>query len=420
MALVPVTVTIQDATPAPVDGVLVQVFDDLGAYVTEATTGTTTPGVADLILNGDAVGIAYTLRFNLNGFVFTNGAEESVVVTDPPSPNNDFGPYEAVAGPSVPLVTLRTLEDDLTAIPGVLLRIYDPADSFIAEGTTDPSGELKIPLAGSVAPGTTYIVRPILAGTVFDPAVSIAVEDPLTPPNLNEFDIIGDPITLPTAVDPSYCRITGCLGDITGRGLKRRNIRIVPVQCYPDPDLELSHHYTSEPTIVNGKLLAAGVEIQTDANGNIDVELPRGGKFCIHLTGFENPITILEPFTVPDASACDLNDILFPYPGEVSYSPVSAVINLTGGATSTTFDVTLNDQIGRPYEASNIPDLLSFSSSDENIVTVQYDSSLQKLVVTAVATGAAVISAARVDGSFAPRVPALPALVDPTISVAVT
>lgn len=421
MALVPVTVAVQDDAPLPLDGVLVQVFDDMGIYVTEATTGTTTPGVADLILNGDAIGISYTLRFSLSGYIFSNGAEDSVVVTDPPSPDNDFGPYEAVLGPSVPLVTIRTLEADLTTpIPSVVLRIYDQLDAFVAEGTTDSSGEFKIPLDGSVSPGTTYIVRPILAGTIFNPAQTIVVEDPLTPPNLNEFDIVGEPIILPTAVDPSYCRITGCLGDITGRGLKRRNIRITPVRCYPDPDLELSHHYTSEPTLVDGKILASGVEIQTDSNGNIDVELPRGGIFCIHLTGFENPITILEPFTVPDASACDLNDLLFPYSSSVVYSPASAVLNLTGGITKATFDVTVSDQIGREYDVSKITELLTFSSSDENIVTVKYDSGTSKLVATAVSVGAATISASRVEGSFAPRIPVLPALVSMPIPITVT
>ncbi len=418
MAIVPVTVTVRNqADSAPLDGVLVQAYTAGGVFDSEATSGTLVTGQADLNLNGEAGGVSYTLRFSLAGRRFISGAATSVSVTDPPSPNNNFGPFDSVLGPSAPLVTLNTVEADLTAIENVLIRVYNASDSFIAEGTTDGSGVLTLALSGAVSPGTTYFVRPILADTVFSPVQSIAVIDPITPPSLNSFNLVGVPVTLPSAVDPSFCRITGHLVDLSGVGLKEKNVRITPVRSYFEDSV--SYHWTASPAVVNANVFVGSKIWTTNASGYVDMELPRDGNYKIHIDGAENPLSIVEPFAVPNLASASLADVLFPYVVSVVYTPATLTIDLTGGTSEETVSLAVTDQVGRAIPSSNLSDLLEFSSSSVDIATVEVDESSGGLVVCALAAGTSTISVSRKSSQVAPRVPSVAAL-SATLVVTVT
>ena len=328
-----------------------------------------------------------------------------VSVTDPPSPNNDFGPFVSTSGASVPLVTLNTLEsDDTTPIANVVIRVYNSTNEFVSEGTTDASGVLSLPLSGAPSPGTTYIVRPILANTNFVTPQSIAVVDPITPPSLNSFNITGTPRSLPIAVNPSYCRISGYLTDVTGAPLANNLVRIEPIQEYST--IGFSHHFTSSPSVMNSSILLRGRVLESDSTGFIDFELPRRGKFKIHLGGASNPIEIMESVIVPDLAGASISDVLFPYVASVSFAPTSLSINLTGGSTKGTVLITALDQLGRQINSSILSDLLEFTSSDVSIVSAEVNTTKGELNLGAAAVGTSTISATRKSSTSAVRVPA--------------
>lgn len=91
--------------------------------------------------------------------------------------------------------TVRTVDDQAVPVPidGVLVRVFDLADVFIASGTTGVvvpgSGEVNFSLNGSVG-GVGYYVLLSKDGVSFPPAPTfpIAVTDPPSPPNEFEFE----------------------------------------------------------------------------------------------------------------------------------------------------------------------------------------------------------------------------------------
>lgn len=92
MANVTVTIVVKDtaANPQPVDGVLIQVYDDQDALQTSGTTGdgANDPGERDFTLNGDADGVTYRLRMSKTGASIVS--PKDISVTDPANPTNIF------------------------------------------------------------------------------------------------------------------------------------------------------------------------------------------------------------------------------------------------------------------------------------------------------------------------------------------
>lgn len=318
-------------------------------------------------------------------------------------------------------VTIHVRDTSFDPIEAVLVQIYDElGTTFVTQATTGPSGDVTFILPGTPDPGTTYQLCFFKAGVIFDPATYlIQVLEPVVAPQTNVFDVVGVIATLPQPVNPDYCRISGVLTDVSGVGIAGRSIRILPGQSYTDPQANLGHHFTSDPTIINGNIAIAPTTVRTDSKGYVDFELPRGGMYYLHISGAANPITIVEPFLVPDISACRLHDLLFPYIASVTYTPSSVSINRAFGVYEATVDLTVLDQIARPYEQSKILEYLDFSSNDENVVTTKYVPDSTQLTLIAVDAGSAIVSASRKIDVTAPRVPNVPDLTDPGLSVLV-
>jgi hypothetical protein len=92
MANVTVTIVVKDTAgvPQPVDGVLVQVYDDQDALVTTGVTGdgANDAGERDFTLNGDADGVTYRLRISKVGTTIVS--PQDISVTDPVVTTNIF------------------------------------------------------------------------------------------------------------------------------------------------------------------------------------------------------------------------------------------------------------------------------------------------------------------------------------------
>lgn len=84
-----VTVLTDDTVPAPVDDVVVRVYDATGTTLqTFGTTGTVNPGEVEFTLSGDATPTEYQLRFYILGGSISS--PQQISVYSPPTPANNF------------------------------------------------------------------------------------------------------------------------------------------------------------------------------------------------------------------------------------------------------------------------------------------------------------------------------------------
>lgn len=429
MANVLVTIAVQNQVGAvPLNGVTVRVYEDDGTtFVTEGVTGPPfAAGEVEFTLFGDTPAVDYIVRLALAGWRFPAGATLTISVTDPASPDNDFGPFDAAQGPSAPLVRLVVEDDQLVPAPinEVVIRIYSsPADAFLAEVETgegaELDGEASLALAGSATPGTTYIVRLSKPGVRFDPnpTQTIAVQDPLPVGNTNTFDFVGLIPNLPISLDPDLCRITGILVDASLRPLIGRVVRFLPVVAYPYTP-KFSAHFTGNPTLVRDLGVLAPVRVVTDSEGRVDVELPRNGVYNVHIHGFEHPMVIAELIRVPDADSAEFRNVVWPFVTQVLFD--IDPINLVANGDSVEVELTVNASNGQQlvgYDALNT--LLEFTSGDEAIATVTLLDD-NKLLVQGLQAGSTTISVARREGTVAPRRPDVDALIFTPPTVVVT
>lgn len=418
MANVTVTVRVEDdLTAAAVDGVLVRVYDSLGTtFITEGSTLDSAPGEVEFTLLGDGPGITYVIRMSRNGYSFPAGATKNLLVTDPPSPSNFFT-FLSHTGPTSLVATIAVKDDQgvPVAVDGVLVQVFNAADAFVGEGVTgagaDDPGEFTIPLLGSTTPGVDYTVRLLKNGFQFlnGPLQQIFMFNPLVPPATNIFDFTAIDITAPPqTTNPEMCRLSGKLVDVSLRPIKGLELLFKPLISYPETDRRFRAQSYGCPTVVQNLLLLKPVKVVSDSNGCIEVDLPRGGLYEVHVQGYEHPFDITEFIKVPDAAGYSIIEVLLPYVASVTFG--TDPINLTVGAS---VEVGITALLSSGVNAADLVDILSvlvFTTSPVGIaeVTVINNSTIS---VLGVGVGAATIGVERIEALVAPRRPAAAALV---------
>lgn len=423
MGNVLVTVSIQDQAAAALDGVEVGVYASNGTtFITQGFTGAPfAAGTVEFTLPGNNPATAYILRFFKAGYRFSsNGQRVTVLVTDPPATNNNFGPYVATLGSTAVVVRIDVVDEDDVPLDGVAVRIYNASDAFQTEGETgagdDATGEMSIALAGSLS-GTTYIVR-LFAGTrSIDGGMTqtILVLDPATPENV--FDFVARTIDLPQPTDVDMCRVYGKLVDSSLRPIRNRTIEFVPVPAWPDDVPRLMSHFFGDPSVIRNMIVAGSTRAITSAAGVVDVELPRGGVYKIRVGGLEHPVYITEPVFIPDRPTVAFEELLFPFVVSVAYAGTPANMAVGDSATVTLTIVASNGQ--NVVSKAALLQLLEFASSDGGVLNVVVSDD-QKLTLTALAAGSASITVTRRDGTVAPRRPSVPSITVTPPTVVVT
>lgn len=318
------------------------------------------------------------------------------------------------------VVVTFSVQDDLgSPIEGAMIRLYTEADTFLTEFETGPSGEETYALSGSPDPGTIYIVRvapPAGYRIPYGPTQTIFVLEPVGPPDTNQFDFIAEKADEPPeSTVPNMCRITGGFIDSGRRPLKNLSLIFHPREGYPTAGLNLTP-YGGEPSIINGSIVASEFRANTDLQGNVDFELPRGGVFDVFIQGLDAPdVTLLTSIVIPDVSGIGIVDVLYPYVTEVEYS--SDTISLAVGETFDLGVTAIGSNLEQIQECAST--LLDFTLGDESVAAVNWEN--DKLVVTALATGSTSLQTTRKPGTFAPRLPTIGELVVspsiPTITV---
>jgi hypothetical protein len=423
MANVTVTVRVVDDDPSPalVDGVLVRVFDAPGdSYITEGTTGSVTPGEVDFTLFGNAGGVGYTFVLSKSGVSFPPAPTKQGTVYDPPAPSNLFQ-FTAHVGPTAELVTLAVKTDELTPQPveGVTALVFDGTDTYLTELETDSAGEAILALDGDPDPGRLYIVRlrPLPGQVVVDGIThTIYVHEPLVSPATNIFDFTVSEEELPASTDPNMCLMSGTLVDQALRPLSKVNLRFMPL--LNDPEIKLSGFpFPTDPAIIQRQVLLREAVFQTGPDGKVQVLLPRKAIYEVHIHGFELPGTFPgAQIQVPDSAGAQLEDVLFPYVATVEWSTDTVALAVDDTEQVTVSSTGSNDQ---DIQDALIGGFLEFVVDDPAVAEVSFDDGV--LSITGLAAGVAQITAVRVEGTYAPRVPDVPDLITaPSTSVTVT
>lgn len=316
-------------------------------------------------------------------------------------------------------VTFVIKDDQGTPQPieDCLLWIFDSSDVYITEGQTDAVGELDVMLDGAADPGTEYIVRMRKNGYSFPAGMTqlFYVLEPVTPPDTNIFDFTAHERTVSESFDPNFCKLSGYFIDASGRALANKTLVFHRRWSFPNAMLG-GLPPSGNPSVVDRSIIAAGRSVITDEAGYVELLLPRGGFYDVHVYGLEDPANIISPIVVPDAAGWKLEDVLFPYVSGITYGTNPVSINTESTAE---VDIIANTSDGRSLlNCDDLNTIINFTSSDETVATAELVDG--KLIVSGHAVGSATVTAARIDGSVSPRLPAVADLISTPLTVGVS
>jgi len=281
------------------------------------------------------------------------------------------------------------------ALVGVLVRVFDSTGTtFIAQNTTALVGSEAIAeftLDGDDPP-IEYTLRLSKTGVAFDGALGDSYKTPQlievwspaasSPTGTNDFDVNGETFTLPVATDSRLCRASGFFKDATGRALESLDITLIN---------------DFKPAVVDGYgVLGSKVELRTDEDGYVEVDLYRGGEYRAMVQSIqaaeEDPtgaIVFDRELVVPDRASVNIVDLLFPVVSEITWDPVSIDVGDTEEVVPV---VTCSDF--RTLEGTACEDVL-YEMADTDIATVSVAADV--LVITGISSGTTELTATRLD-----------------------
>lgn len=426
MANVIVTIRALDDQPVPVgiEGVLVNIFDATGlVFITSGTTSVA--GEIQFTLPGDLTGITYVARLFKSGVSFLPNSTKTFAAKDPPAgPDFNLFQYTGHVG-LVGVITTFVVQDTVVPTPnpveGVRIRLFtSPADIYITELWTNVLGKAEIVLEGAPA-GKEYLVRVNVPAGYYDgPTKTISVLDPLPPGSTNIFDFVAyPPPAVPVTADIDMCRLSGFFTDPSMRPLKNLVLIFFPIEGYPTKVISGSP-FSGNPTVIRNRIVASERRASTDKNGYLEIDLARDSTYSVFAQGLDAADhTLLANVYVPDKAGIAIQEVLFPYLSKVTF-PVTALA-LSVGQTAE-LELVLESSNYQALSGKAVLDtFLTVTSSEPTKVQVAFNDS-GKIQVTALALGSATVQVARTVGTFAPRRPAVPALIvspsSPIVTVA--
>jgi len=262
-------------------------------------------------------------------------------------------------------------------IVGAGVRIYDETGTVLeTAGVTNASGFFQFDVIGTPDPAPTcYQARCSRTGVAFtNPELILVYDPPLVP---NEYDILGQLLTLPVAPDPLFCRCSGYFTDPGGR---------------PVADAVVRFMNQFEPLVLSGTGVLSKVEVRTDAAGYAVVDLVRGGKYTATVSGLHDERLDI---TVPDRSSVNLIDLLFPVVASATFAPVGPWLVAVGAELAVVVTVTTSSYVVLEGTANGD---MRYATADPSVavVVVQED----RLLLRGVGVGATTLDLTRVDDTI--------------------
>jgi hypothetical protein len=229
-------------------------------------------------------------------------------------------------------------------IVGVLVKVYDPTGTtFYTQATTDSDG-----LAAFLLETQSYTMRLYKFQVGFAQPIHFEV---LASPNLNDFDVVGEPFILPIATDPRLCRCSGFFRDLDGSA-----------KCY----LDIHFIGAFDPILLDrAAVISEERHIRTDEKGYGQIDLIRGAEYSARVESIDG--NWLRCIRVPDLASCNLPDLLLPIVERVVLSPEGPYDLAVGEELVVTPSV--YDSAGVQLTGTAVDDVI-WKSSDANILLV--------------------------------------------------
>lgn len=288
-------------------------------------------------------------------------------------------------------------------VEGLTIRFFDIGGDFVTSGVSDASGEVDVDL-----PDEDYHLYFFKQGVSINAGmpllITIDVADPDVPPNT--FKVIVHVFTLPEAIDPLQCRISGYLRGADGEPTKDGRISLSP---------------TLETGVLGGNVIAPQhtASFAPNEDGFYEFNLLRNVNYCLYFHFLET-LNQKEPpilnVRVPDLPAMDVVDLMFPVPIDASFS-INTLALAVGDPEDDSVETTITYSDGSIREAGTEFTTFFSQSDDEDVATVELQTG--KILVTPVAAGVAIITIVRTISSSIYYDPT-PAFVTEELEVTVT
>lgn len=281
-------------------------------------------------------------------------------------------------------VLVRDIAPPNDPIAGVVVFVYDATGTtLITSGTTDGTGHVQFMLPGTAAPTpTTYQLRTYKQGITSPQPLYIEVFSPPagSPTGTNNFRIEAGVFTLPPAVDPKLCRLSGYVKWPDGR--PKRGI-----------DIHFIHRFN--PLIVGDvTILGERVSARTDKDGYVQVDLWRNGCYRAIVESHEN---VGRSVHVPDLAAANIGKVLFPRVMGVVFTPAGPWSLAVGTELSIAVQVQLTS--GYTINGTAPEDVLYSLPAGDPTAALQVQDDV--LILRGVAPGTSTLTIQRVDSSLA-------------------
>lgn len=280
------------------------------------------------------------------------------------------------------------VEDTLLHVPveGALVKVFaaDGKTSY-GEMVTGPEGIASFLLDGP----QRYQIRAFKISYSFSNPLYIDVDPDVS----NCFTIPCTSIAIPSSTDPRMCMCSGTFRQPTGA---------------PAQGVDIHFITRFHPLLLDGAaILTERVEVRTDSNGWVQLQLVRGGQFDVIMEGYED---VKRTITVPDSSSCNLPDLIFETPASVvlPFGSITIPVGQTVEVSPQVFTSVgrLLDGTAREYVCWNVSDTSVAS------MTLTWD----KIILYGSSPGTCSLSATRRDTSVV-RIPDSPILLGIPIQV---
>jgi len=275
-------------------------------------------------------------------------------------------------------------------IEGVLIKVYDPTGTTLySESTTDVNGD-----AGFLLETLSYTMRLYKFQVGFHQPQHFDVIDT---PGSNNFDVLGEPFTLPMATDPRLCRCSGFFRDLDGSPKRFLDIHIIG---------------NFNPILLDeAAIISEERHFRTDDNGYGQIDLIRGAEYTANVESINGRWQ--RCIRVPDLASCNLPDLLLPIVERVILDPPGPYSLSVGQTLIVTPQVF--DSAGVQLTGTAIADV-QWKSSDGAILLVAPASTTITLRGNAVGTAQLLATRKNVSIIKIPDLPIVGQPVDVTVS----
>ena len=265
-----------------------------------------------------------------------------------------------------------------TPVSGVYVGLHNSSSKALLQtATSDAAGKVTFSNVESDTNSGVYEIRivPSFAASVAKGNVqNITVQAS----GNNNFDVQVTPEGLPVATNPRLCRCSGYFYDLTGKPMREVSLRFMEKLT---PNVE----YISDATIDARVVVPKTRILKTDKNGYVTVDLYRNSEYIAVIEGYENSYRRVN---VPDSSAVNITDVLFPIVGSLEYAVAGNKLLPTSAPTTSVsagqeLEVTCTVLLRSGVTAD--PDEVTIESPNVAVVTADYSGG--KLTLKGVASG---------------------------------